>query len=267
MGQEPIDISAIVKAITDFINQYFAKPKPADVIPIRPVVDLRPSDLPQSNHYASNHLVDLAKEYVYVWPLISISDKWKDEAADFAKKALASKARYETVAKVIGCPWWFVAVIHYREASQSWSANIANGDPWNAVTVNVPEGRGPFDSWENAAIDALTYEGYAGKPDWSFTTCLYRLEAYNGFGYRVGGEKEFKCRKQGNRVGTFDGVYTGSMQDTTPRNADPYMYCGTQFYQKGVSIEDHSFYVDAIDDQIGCMVLLKALELHGVRLV
>jgi lysozyme family protein len=35
-------------------------------------------------------------------------------------------------------------VIHEREASQSWKANLAQGDPWNAVSIHIPRGRGPF---------------------------------------------------------------------------------------------------------------------------
>lgn len=256
-------LEKFINALIAFLQSFMAVSKPADVIPIQALDPNRPSDLPASNHYASGSLQNLAREYAYLWPLVTISDDWKDEAADFAKKALAAKARYEIVASHIKCPWWFVAVIHYREDSLSWNGNLANGDPWNAATVNVPEGRGPFDSWEEAAIDALTFEGYASKDEWSFTTCLYRLEAYNGMGYRIGGQKTFTCHKSGSRIGTFDGVYNGSMQDTTPRNASPYMYCGTQFYVKGVSIEDHSFYVDALDDQPGCLILLKALEQSG----
>jgi hypothetical protein len=46
-------------------------------------------------------------------------------------------------------------VIHERESSQNWFASLAQGDPWNRVSVRVPAGRGPFASWEEAAINAL----------------------------------------------------------------------------------------------------------------
>lgn len=227
----------------------------------------KPSDLPASNHYASNDSALLNGEYFYLWPQVQISEQWQEEVASFAKQAIANQSKYQAVSDVIGCPWWFVACIHYREASMNWSSNIANGDPWNEVTVHVPEGRGPFDSWSAAAIDALKYEGYAGLSDWSFGMSVWRLEGYNGWGYRINGQHTFQCHKEGNRVGTFDGVYQGSMQDTTPRNASPYIYNGTQFYQSGVSIEDHSFYPNAIDDQPGCMILIKALEGAGVTIL
>lgn len=266
----------IIDAIVAWLESIFPIKKPADVTPIKiaptppvvkPVDASRPSDLPESNHYASSSLTLLSREYDYLWPLIQVTDKWKAECSDFAKKAIAKKASYQIVAKAIGCPWWFIAVIHYREASLDWNANLANGDPYDEETVHYPTGRGPFDSWADAAIDALKYEGYADRVDWGFAQTCYRLEAYNGLGYRSGGIKDFELHIQGSRVGTYNGVYHGSMQDTTPRNASPYMYCGTQFYVKGVSIEDHSFYPDAHDDQPGCFPLMKALEMAGEKIV
>jgi lysozyme family protein len=64
------------------------------------------------------------------------------------------KARYVAVSDKTGVPWFVIAVIHEREASQSWRANLAQGDPWNRVSVHVPKGRGPFKSWEDAIVAA-----------------------------------------------------------------------------------------------------------------
>ena len=66
-----------------------------------------------------------------------------------------AKARYVIVSAQTSVPWFIVAVIHEREASQSWAANLAQGDPWNAVSLHVPKGQGPFHSWESAAVNAL----------------------------------------------------------------------------------------------------------------
>jgi len=52
-----------------------------------------------------------------------------------------AKARYEAVSKKTSVPWFIIAVIHERESSQSWKANLAQGDPWNKVSVHVPKGR------------------------------------------------------------------------------------------------------------------------------
>src|SRR5437868_12627813 len=78
--------------------------------------------------------------------------------ADFASVAshlIGAKGRYRTVEGRTLVPWFVIAVIHERESSQDWTASLAQGDPWNKVSVHVPAGRGPFKSWEDAAIDAL----------------------------------------------------------------------------------------------------------------
>jgi lysozyme family protein len=58
-----------------------------------------------------------------------------------------AKTRYQTVATTTKVPWFVIAVIHEREASQSWKANLAQGDPFNKPSIHVPKGRGPFSSW------------------------------------------------------------------------------------------------------------------------
>jgi lysozyme family protein len=82
-------------------------------------------------------------------------------------------------------PWFVIAVIHERECSQSWSRSIAQGDPWDKKSTHVPAGRGPFKSWENAAVDALVNcAPYAARnKDWSIGGILTLLEQYNGLGY------------------------------------------------------------------------------------
>ncbi len=224
----------------------------------------RPGDLPASNHYASTDAVILGKEYAYLWSIAAIVDTYKSIARNSALTAVHHMDRYKVIEKATNCPWFFIAVIHCREASFDFSANLANGQRWDMKTTIVPIGRGPFNSFEDAAIDALGVDRLTGKSDWSLATVFYRFERYNGMGYRGGGVKDFTCHahyQHGSlREGTGNFTYHGSMQDTTPRNSSPYIYNGTQFYQRGVSIEDHSFYPNANDDNIGCMALLKALE-------
>src|SRR5262249_16550120 len=83
--------------------------------------------------------------------------------------APAAKVRYQAVSAKTGVPWAAIAVVHERECSQNWSGSLAQGDPWNRVSVHVPAGRGPFRSWEEAAIDALVHcAPYAARnTDWS----------------------------------------------------------------------------------------------------
>ncbi|WP_157385378.1 hypothetical protein [Rhizobium freirei] len=227
----------------------------------------RPQDLPPSNHYASTDQALLTKEYLWLWSQLFANGPKYPEAKRAADVAVQNKARYQTVSEQTDVPWFVIAAIHYREASQSWRGCLHNGDPWNKTTIHVPAGLGPWNSWEDAAVDAMRYEHYANLHDWGCGDVFRRLELYNGPGYRIGKVKDFICHKQGNRTGTFDGTYYGSMQDTTPRNASPYIYNGTPFYQKGVSIEDHSFYPDAVDDNVGVMFFLKVLEAESKEIL
>ena len=99
-----------------------------------------------------------------------------------------AKGRYRAVEKRTGVPWYVIAVIHERESSQDWTGSLAQGDPWNRVSVHIPAGRGPFPSWEEAAVDALVNcAPYAARnKDWSIGGLLTLLEQYNGLGYEIG---------------------------------------------------------------------------------
>ena len=149
--------------------------------------------------------------------------------------APTAKARYQSVEKRTGVPWWFIAVVHQREASQSWEANLAQGDPWNKVSTHVPAGRGPFKSWEDAAVDALTKcPPYASRnKDWTPGGALTMLEQYNGLGY-------------------------------ANRNVpSPYLWSGTDQYTKGKYVADHVYDPNVVDLQLGCAGLLKFMGIFN----
>ena len=148
-----------------------------------------------------------------------------------AKRLVASKQRYQTVSAATGVPWFVIAVIHQRESSQSWAGSLAQGDPWNRVSVNVPRGRGPFGSWEAAAIDALAacHPFLARKKDWSIGGTLLNLETYNGVGYA-------------NKV--------------VP---SPYIWAGTNQYRAGKYVRDGVYDPNHVDTQPGCAGLLLAM--------
>ena len=70
------------------------------------------------------------------WPQLA---KWWDtatitnptEVAAVAKRLVGAKARYQSVEASTGVPWWLIAAIHEREASQGWDKQLAQGDPLN----------------------------------------------------------------------------------------------------------------------------------------
>lgn len=148
-----------------------------------------------------------------------------------ATRLLTGKTRYQSVESQTGVPWWAIAVIHERESSQSWKASLAQGDPWNKVSIHVPRGRGPFNSWEDAAIDALVNcSPYAGKwTDWTIGGALLLLEEYNGLGYAKMGKPS------------------------------PYLWAATDQYTSGKYTSDGHYDPNAIDSQIGCAALLKSM--------
>jgi lysozyme family protein len=142
-----------------------------------------------------------------------------------------AKARYQAVSAKTGVPWPVIAVIHQRECSQDWSGSLAQGDPWNRVSVHVPAGRGPFRSWEEAAIDALVNcAPYAARnKDWSIGRTLAKLEQYNGLGYAARGRPS------------------------------PYIWSGTDQYEAGKYVRDGVYDPNVVDSQPGCAGLLLAM--------
>jgi lysozyme family protein len=106
-----------------------------------------------------------------------------------ATKAFANKARYQSIETRCGVSWLFIAVSHYRESTQNFSKSLAQGDPWNQVSTHVPAGRGPFASFEDAAVDALVNcaPHAATNTDWSIAGMLTLLERYNGLSYANAG--------------------------------------------------------------------------------
>jgi lysozyme family protein len=145
--------------------------------------------------------------------------------------APTAKARYQAVAARTGVPWPIVAVIHERECSQDWSGSLAQGDPWNRVSVHVPAGRGPFKCWEDAAVDALVNcpPHAARNKDWSIGGALTKLEQYNGLGYAARGRPS------------------------------PYIWAGTDQYKSGKYVRDGFYDPNVVDSQPGCAGLLLTM--------
>ena len=153
------------------------------------------------------------------------------EFVPVAKRLVAAKSRYQAVSAKTGVPWFVIAVIHQRESSQNFSRSLAQGDPWNAVSTHVPKGRGPFSSWEAAAVDALAVcPPYASKwKDWSAGGTMTLLEQYNGLGYANKGIPS------------------------------PYVWSGTDQYVAGKYIADGVFSATTVDKQLGCAGLIVAM--------
>lgn len=155
--------------------------------------------------------------------------------------APAAKQRYQDISATTHVPWFVIAVIHEREKSNdvNFLANIAQGDPWNRVSTHVPVGRGPFASFEDAAVDALTNcAPHAARwGDWTVGGALTLLEQYNGLGYAL-------------------------------RNLpSPYIWSSSNQYIKGKFTSDHHFDPNAVDSQLGCAPLLARMQALDASIV
>lgn len=147
-----------------------------------------------------------------------------------AKRLSDAKARYQAVEKETGVPWFFIAVVHEREASQNWNTQLGQGDPLNRVSVHEPRGEGPFKTWERGAIVALNDPPHAAcNKDWSAGGFLAMTEQLNGLGY-------------------FDrGI------------PSPYNWAGTNQYHSGKFTSDGHFNSHVVDIQDGCAGMLLAM--------
>lgn len=165
------------------------------------------------------------------WKNCKVWDKKGPAFEKVANRILANKARYQKIEKKTGVPWWFIGITHYRESNLDFSTNLAQGDPWNRKSTHVPKGRGPFNSFEEAAFDALVNcSPYAAKnTDWSIPGALTMFEKYNGMGYYNKGKPS------------------------------PYVWAGTNQYSHGKYVRDGVYDDSAVDRQLGCAGLMKFL--------
>jgi lysozyme family protein len=154
-------------------------------------------------------------------------------ANSFANKIIAGEASYRAVQDEIGVPWYFVGALHMRESSCSFGCVLHNGEKiigTRKKTKLVPEGRGPFSTWKDAAVDALTLkhlDRYAGQ--WCPALMGYQAEEFNGEGYINHGVNS------------------------------PYVYAGSNWEQTGKYIADHVWDKDFDDPQIGVMTVIAAI--------
>lgn len=175
-------------------------------------------------------------EYKQLWDTMRVIRDDK-ELSRLATKLIANKAEYQKVTVQTGVPWQMIAVIHVREAGEQdvgrWQCVLHNGEKiigTGKVTRLVPAGRGPFNTWVEAAIDALQIQGFHKYTDWSVARVLWALEPFNGYGYRNKGLRS------------------------------PYLWASTNHQQLGKYVRDGVFDPHVMDSQIGCAALLKYLD-------
>lgn len=180
-----------------------------------------------------SQLTDLVALENKRWQAMKVNASKLNIIDSVARRLLASKDRVMDVARKTSVPWPVILVIKEREAGAdpNFTRNIAQGDRWDRRSVNVPAGRGPFNSWDDAAIDALVNcAPYAARwKDWTPGGTMAILEQYNGLGYYKRGIPS------------------------------PYIWSFTDQYSRGKYVADGKFDPNAVDQQIGCAALLARM--------
>lgn len=181
-------------------------------------------------------LVTVKDKYHTLWVNLSVAPARSSRATFAAHTILLHRQEYEEVASQFpGMPWWFVGLIHYRESNLDFKAHLANGDPLTHRTKHVPEGLivgvDPPYTFVQAAVAAIQHQGWHKITDWSVPSICYHLEAYNGWGYY------------------FRGM------------TSPYLWAGSKAQPKGKFDRDDHFDRNLEDEQLGCMVILKSIQL------
>ncbi len=176
----------------------------------------------------------LRDEYRHLFTTARVRDTHVGQVNQIVHGIVGQKARYQAVGTPLGIPWWFVGVIHELEGGRNFHTHLHNGDPLTHKTVHVPKGRPPGNppfTFEESARDALTMEGFAHKADWSMSQALFRLERYNGFGYRK----------------------------PSINLHSPYLWSFSQHYTRGKFSSDGRFDANLVSLQCGTGVLLRTM--------
>lgn len=190
------------------------------------------------------NLIALKAANAALWKVAKIVPSRQAEVNHVAARLCAeeAKSRYQAIEAATGVPWFVIAVIHEREASQNFNCQLGQGDPLNEVSRHVPRGMGPYlnhpndtpghDAFYRCAVDVLNNSApFAARwKDWTAGGALTLLVMYNGTGY-------------------FDYHH----------EASPYDWGATDQEQRGKYAGDGQYSATAWDTQLGCAAMLKGM--------
>ena len=153
----------------------------------------------------------------------------QDNPNTVAKKLLENKQHFLELQSLCGVPALWTMPVFEREGP-SFACYLGNGDPLDKPTTDVPEGRGPFATWEAGAMDSLQLDHVTNAGTWTWEMACFQWESWNGFGAR-----EYHKRPTG------------------------YLWSGTNQYAGGKYISDGVWSRGTWDEQLGCVILAKAI--------
>jgi lysozyme family protein len=166
---------------------------------------------------------------------LQITEWGKREADRIAEIICKNQDKYLEVSKLTGVPWQFVGALHHMECGGNFSQHLANGDPIDCPTVQVPTGI-PAGTWVECAVVALQLPGkdyrLSNNIDWhDGLKWLWRAEQYNGFGYVI----------------------------DHPDVLSPYLWSGTNHYTKGKYVKDGKWDAGTVSKQVGAVPIWASL--------
>lgn len=178
---------------------------------------------------------DLRREYDTLFEACETPVEDQPAAKDFINKLMSGIARYEKVSATTNVPWFVIGLIHGMEGDFDFTTHLHNGDSLKHRTMNEPAGRPPASvgdppfAWEVSAIDALQYDRFTGWTDWSIPGICFKLEGYNGWGYR------------GHHINS------------------PYLWSMSNNYSSGKYVSDGRWDPEAVSQQVGAITALKKM--------
>lgn len=174
-----------------------------------------------------------SKYYDDNWDRLKVLPEFFDRLKKGRGILLGGRKQYELVSSKIEIPWYVVGVIHCMEAwdEDLWKGSLHNGMPWDEVNAIIPSGpRGPFQSWEEAALDALSLSSLPHQ--WTVSSISRFLEDWNS---------------------SYENLNVNS----------PYLYYGSNIECLGKFKRGIGFVRYAENRQIGSLVILKSLVESG----
>lgn len=178
----------------------------------------------------------LEAEYAYLWGHMEIRPAQRAQVNAVARRLIGSKPRYQQVSAITHVPWVVIAVLHMLEDGGDFSGVFHNGEHIIGTgrrTVRPPQNRGPFSTWEESAIDAVTMPPHnLHEVDrWTIERTCYELERYGGFRYR----------------------------DHHPEVKSPYLWSFSNNYESGKYADDGWFDPNAVEPQFGAMPIIRQI--------
>lgn len=187
--------------------------------------------VPQEKHASLFEAMVLNKSIKTLTGSVLISNV-AAEVNKLVDQIFKNRVRYQAISSYFPNPirWYHVGIIHYLECDLDFSKYLGNGQPLNKKTTIVPVGRGPFETFEEGAVDAIRVDKLDQVTDWSIGNTLYILEGFNGYGY----SKFHDCNS-------------------------PYLYSGSNQYTAGKYVKDGLYNKNTVSAQIGAALLLKEI--------